>query len=1153
MEEIVVNPHDGTWQTVGTNGAEIVNLPKDAIVFNHLQSKSLLENGYAVGRGRAMAHGTAYASGTAYAKGKDKPLDKFKKWFEKLFDWIEIKLERQAKKIDRYTKRADYYEKRGWYASSATNYQKAITASLIQMNNERTAQSKYTSKANSVLRTAVKKGVITKKQAKNIKSGVASGRLKISAYGEKMREIIKDYKDFYDKAQDAKDAVQELHEAIYDYIQSLKDLRKAQRDAKIDKSEQLSSIATSGLNYRSIFAGNQLKARNAQLESQQEAYAENVSNLNSDLFGKGSAKAKANSAINSELKKKGLKKKYKTALKKAQDCMDKKKRVPDSTLKTIKKYNKKIYNKCLTYNETLKASLEAIEEAKLEAAVQYAESSAEIYQNRLDITKMLNDKQDSKIDLLNRKASAAGSAAEKNKYLNQAASKYDTIIANDEKLISSLGESKKSLSNKILKGSSTNKDAQNAIKSVKAAVNAGHAIDPSLLEKIAKYYSKGYISLSFYQACIDYNNACNAWSEAKDQLEIDKATAELEKATIGTQKFENVKQEYQNKLDALSTRESLAQAKQGQKTAQGFALTNADYSELIGYSKQRQDSLNNEINALYQVVQENVNTGLWSTDSQEYKEKMNEIENLKVEIEECTKAQIEYNNALIQLPYDSLDKALKALDAIENYYESIISLNSQLGRDSSISDYTKQIEQLEQKAAQLGDEATMTYNDWQNALKNGGAYGGKSAKEWEAQYYDLLSQVNSTRASVDKLKDSMRDDVFWRTFERMHDVAKRTATTLSNLTKLMDDEMFFDSDGHFTSYGVTQIGLLTKQYEVAREEVQNYSNDIENLNSLYHQGLYTTLEYEEKLSELQNGLLSSASDMKSYIMSIRDMYKDIDQSQLDALKKLIDKRKKALSAKKAYYDYDKTIKEKTKDIQELQAQIAALENVNTAEARAQTARLVEELQEAQQDLEDTRTDHFFDLSSDALDGMQEVLEDEFDEKWDKLGLDLERMQQLLEDAKTIYSDSGEAVVTTLNKLLAFYGISPTSIPAYASGTRRINSSLVGLSNERGSELLVTKHGIISHFNPGDGIVPSALTQKLYAMASGKLPISSIGSMGETHVDQHFDSLIHIDGSADAATVEDLKKISKEILESSYNYTTQRIKQDYVRTGGTRRI
>ena len=61
--EIVVNPKTGKWYTVGDHGAEFVNLPKDAIVFDHEKTKDLLGQGFISGRGQAYAGGTALASG----------------------------------------------------------------------------------------------------------------------------------------------------------------------------------------------------------------------------------------------------------------------------------------------------------------------------------------------------------------------------------------------------------------------------------------------------------------------------------------------------------------------------------------------------------------------------------------------------------------------------------------------------------------------------------------------------------------------------------------------------------------------------------------------------------------------------------------------------------------------------------------------------------------------------------------------------------------------------------------------------------------------------------------------------------------------------------------------------------------------------------
>lgn len=62
--ELVVNPHTGKWYTVGDNGAEFVNLPHGAIVFDHEKTQRLLKNGFIGGYGDALVSGNAMDAGS---------------------------------------------------------------------------------------------------------------------------------------------------------------------------------------------------------------------------------------------------------------------------------------------------------------------------------------------------------------------------------------------------------------------------------------------------------------------------------------------------------------------------------------------------------------------------------------------------------------------------------------------------------------------------------------------------------------------------------------------------------------------------------------------------------------------------------------------------------------------------------------------------------------------------------------------------------------------------------------------------------------------------------------------------------------------------------------------------------------------------------
>ena len=61
-QELIVDPSTGKYYTVGDNGAELVNIPKGAIIFNHKQTEGLLKNRRITSRGQAYLEGSAFAS-----------------------------------------------------------------------------------------------------------------------------------------------------------------------------------------------------------------------------------------------------------------------------------------------------------------------------------------------------------------------------------------------------------------------------------------------------------------------------------------------------------------------------------------------------------------------------------------------------------------------------------------------------------------------------------------------------------------------------------------------------------------------------------------------------------------------------------------------------------------------------------------------------------------------------------------------------------------------------------------------------------------------------------------------------------------------------------------------------------------------------------
>ena len=170
--EIVVDPHTANWYTVGDNGVEFRKIPKDAIVFNDVQSKALLKNGRINGRGKALASGTAFSTGSggvgrpsrpsssvnnSYSSKKeestkssstDKASEKSEKASEKIIDFVEIAIKRLEEGIKRIKITAESAFKT--FAKRNEALGQEMSAIVNKINLSQQAYNKYMSQANSV-------------------------------------------------------------------------------------------------------------------------------------------------------------------------------------------------------------------------------------------------------------------------------------------------------------------------------------------------------------------------------------------------------------------------------------------------------------------------------------------------------------------------------------------------------------------------------------------------------------------------------------------------------------------------------------------------------------------------------------------------------------------------------------------------------------------------------------------------------------------------------------------------------------------------------------------------------------------------------------------------------------------------------------------
>ena len=230
-QELIVR--DGRFFTVGDNGAEFVPYKKGDIIFNHKQTEELFKNGYVTsggGRGVALASGTAFANvgagtwkpggiGGGYSGGgsssssssksssssssnsnSNSSANKEAEKFEETLDWIETALDRVERAISRLDKTATSTYKNWTKRGTALNDQISQTRREIDLQNR--AYNRYIQQANSV-------GLDAGYAAK-----VRDGTIDIEKItNEDLNNKISEYKQWYEKALDCLDAIDDLRES----------------------------------------------------------------------------------------------------------------------------------------------------------------------------------------------------------------------------------------------------------------------------------------------------------------------------------------------------------------------------------------------------------------------------------------------------------------------------------------------------------------------------------------------------------------------------------------------------------------------------------------------------------------------------------------------------------------------------------------------------------------------------------------------------------------------------------------------------------------------------------------------------------------------------------------------------------------------------
>lgn len=1066
--EIVVNPATGTWNTVGDNGAEFVNIPAGSIVFNHLQTEALLDRGFINSRGLAQASGSAMVRGgipvkqasiaskhTTYSGskssnkktnttptssggggnsgggngggggGNNSSTTSKQKHAEQVFDWVARTLTKFKDTVENISNSINDYVSSAFKKTMLNRQEKAIVEEINA--NKHGAQS-YTNKANSIASgytyyytpegsdTEQKMNIVI---PDSYKKAVQGGYWNIedmdttTDFGKGLAEAIQKYQDYYDKAKSCTQEAQNLYNEQLKVFEQWANMPTEDAGKKIDTltnkvnglKSAISSLSTGKSGLASI--ARQIKVDNP-----------NVTKAEQKLTRAKKTQTSAKKSYNNSVKAKKQSAKKVTSAK--------------SNLQSVLKKSKVSSTRKSQIQKDLKSghviSIKGLKGSTLKAAQQY------------------------------------NSAVKSN---NQNANKVKLTRKN---LITA---------NKNVKTQQTN--LTNAKKNLTATQRA-------ILSK-----QKSKKTFVAQNALLDYQTSTSKQENAYRQ-------SALKAAQKNMQTYKN------NVANRNKSKKALLATKGKITTAQRNAIKK---NQKVDTSNIKNPKLKKQLEAYNKYVtgsnpdKGRILSNALSTAQSNADQAQAEYAAMRV-----TNEQEKFKN--VQNYYSGWnDRYSNYTEQHQKKYEK----SEAHGNYTNSKKYDTQIKDLQKQRKYKQNEVTDLQKQLNASVKSGIIK--KGSEEWLEMTNQILEAQNAVSdfdTQIEQAKQDKITTVYEEMFDRAIEKANRLKDKINSINDLITEDMMIDKDtGNLTEMGALSITMNSQQLDTELNNLQTYVKKRQQIIDDFANGSskskYGEKTYDELMSENDSAMQESLKNVNNYRQSIISIVTNQAKAVQDAMFKEIDARKKALKKKKEYYDYDKTIKKKTDEIELIKQQIRGLEGLTDAESKAQKARLEASLKDKQDDLDDTVRDHVYDITVNGLDDLETQLSEDF-EKWsNQLSSDLAKMSDAISGAINgageNYSDMMAGIDYILNNIGGITsgqyftnqdksnmknsnsldtGYNSGHLKGYAKGTKRVGSNRIAMTNENGREIIVTKDGWITPLEASDMVVPNDITETLIDMA-----------------------------------------------------------------------
>ena len=482
---------------------------------------------------------------------------------------------------------------------------------------------------------------------------------------------------------------------------------------------------------------------------------------------------------------------------------------------------------------------------------------------------------------------------------------------------------------------------------------------------------------------------------------------------------------------------------------------------------------------------------------------------------------------------------------------SAAKLKQAKGQDLDSADYQNQIDANERQAQIIDEEAAKMQENLNNKLNDGSIkYGSQEWMQMQNEINACKGSADDLRTSNEELKNSMRDDIYYRGFERAIKAAQNLQNSLTTISSLIDEDAMFDDDGNLTDYGTAAIATNIANVKSEKEELNQLMQ--ERAKMAEHRDEYSDTEWADAIQKSDQDIADAVKSIKSAEDSVITILKNNAKQKLDAINKTIDAYCDCLNMTKSYYEYDKQLKSSNKEIQILKSKQRALEGVNTAEAKAEKRRLEAELEEKQDSLNDTIKEHIYSIQIDGLDKLSTQLNDDYEKYCKELSSSVDKIEETFTSLSGTISSEGAKIDSTITTILGHYGVKPSDLGLTDSKvTGYAQGGLVKSVHKNGDDGLASlavgeEVATVDVVNLANKIRQDKV---LNALANGHtLNGMTMDKFGNMDIAINFGEAIGNINIPEGVTSQQVQRI----IDEAYQYTSQKVIQDVTKAFGRKR-